>query len=250
MIRGLIFIILFMGLFIGCTSEDKPKITVATAANMEFAMQEILEEFTKENNVQVEVVIASSGQLSAQIEQGAPFDVFVAANTSYPASLYGKEMVKQPEKYAYGSLVLWTSKDQPIPLEDLVNGGVEKIAIPNPKMAPYGVAAIEVLERHGLYEKVKDKLVYAESVSQVNHFISTGGVDVGFTAKSVVMTKGVGETGAWVAIDPSDYQPIQQDLCVIAASSHQEEARLFTKFIQSETGMKILVKYGYITSDE
>ena len=161
----------------GFTQTPKQKVTVAVAANMQHAMDALKEKFEKETGVTVEIILSSSGKLAQQIQEGAPYDVFISADTKYPLTLYQNKFAgDSPKVYAKGLLVLWTVRNDIKPsgnLQVLLDEKIKKIALANPKIAPHGVAAEEVLKYYKLSEKVKDKLVYGESITQTNQFIMT-----------------------------------------------------------------------------
>ena len=141
-----IITLLFSILLFGCESQSSLKI--ATSANMQFALEEIVVEFEKLNDIKVELIISSTGTLTSQIEQGAPYDIFVAANMIYPNYLHQKNFTTAPPKiYAYGQLILWTLNDFEPDLNSLKSESISKIAIPNPETAPYGMAGVEVLKK-------------------------------------------------------------------------------------------------------
>jgi len=242
------FFIVFLGFQI---YAETPQIKVAVAANVQFAMRELKTEFQKKTGIKVETIIGSSGQLTAQITQGAPYDVFISADMKYPSTLFNNKLaIKKPEIYALGSLVVWTLNDK-IKLIDIPNKLLDrkakKIAIANPRTAPYGVAAVQTLKHFGIYDKVKDKLVYGESISQTNQFIVSRTAEIGFTAKSVVMSPNMKGKGNWKEVDSSAYEPIKQG-CVILKygnDNHRKESQAFYNFMFSKEGQKILKKYGY-----
>ena len=160
-------------------------LTVAAAANLQVLMDELVTTFEKESGASVDVVIGSSGGLTAQIENGAPFDVFMSADMSYPQALFKKGLAaEEPKVYVYGLLVFWTSKslDLSRPLGDVLGDPLlKKIAVANPKTAPYGRQAVNVLKSLDIYLRVRPKLVYGENISQANQFILSGAADGGFT---------------------------------------------------------------------
>ena len=244
-----IHILLFAVLIISCGNESA--LNVATSANMQFPMNEIVSEFEKENTINIELIVTSSGKLTSQIEQGAPFDVFVAANQKYPAYLDSLGLTSStPKVYAYGKLGLWTLKDVSPTLTLLTTDTIQKIAIANPKTAPYGKASIDVLKKNGIYERVKHKLVFGESISQVNQFITTGSADIGFTAYSVVACTEMKTIGKWTTINLNDHRKIYQAAVILKESAHPKKAKEFYNFLFSERAREILNKYGYLTSEE
>lgn len=243
------FVLAFAIMFfcISCHSSISEKLTIATAANMQFAMAELVEAFSEEKNMDCETVVSSSGKLTAQIRSGAPFDVFVSANRKYPDLLFEKGLTTaSPKIYAYGKLVLWSAKGEaPSDISDLKKEDIRHIALANPKTAPYGEAAEEVLRRHGLFEELKNRLVYGESIAQVNQFVNSGAAQVGFTAKSVVLSPNLRGKGTWAAIDSEVHSPIEQGAVVLKKSAHLPEAESFVEFLFSKKGKAILEKYGY-----
>ena len=247
--RLVILISLPLALITCCSNESTLKI--ATSANMQFAMSEIVSEFEKENDIKSELIVTSSGKLTSQIKQGAPFDIFVAANTKYPAHLDSMGLTtSHPEVYAHGKLGLWTLKEFTPTLTLLTTDIIQKIAIANPKTAPYGKASIDVLKHYHIYEQVKHKLVYGESISQVNQFITTGSVDIGLTAYSVVSNTEMKTIGQWISINLNDHRKILQAAVILKKSTNPEEAKAFYNFLFSERAREILNKYGYLTPEK
>jgi molybdate transport system substrate-binding protein len=214
-------------------------------------MKDLKAEFEKETGIKTNVIIGSSGQLAAQIQQGAPYDIFISADMKYPKVLYNNgKAVKFPKVYAYGSLVIWTMK-KGISFEDdyreLLKGDIQKIALANPRTAPYGVATVEALKYFKIYNRVTNKLVYGESISPTNQYIVSKAADVGFTAKSVVLSPAMLGKGTWKEIPPQAYHLIKQG-CVILSygfNHHRKEAQSFYEFLFSGEAMNILEKYGY-----
>jgi len=169
-IRYLLIRFAALCLLIGCNiqNNNSKKIVIATSANMQPTMHELTEQFVKETGVECQVVVSSSGKLTAQIKEGAPYDIFVSADMKYPQEVYnyGKAYAP-PQVYAYGKLVLWTLGEEVEPVLDSETlESIGHFAITNPKTAPYGVAAIEVLNKTGLLEDAEDKLVYGCSADQ------------------------------------------------------------------------------------
>jgi molybdate transport system substrate-binding protein len=236
----------------GFIKQPPQKITVAVAANMQYAMTALKEKFEKESGITVEVIMGSSGKLTQQIEEGAPFDVFVSADTKYPAELYAKQFTADsPKVYAKGLLVLWTARNDIKPssnLQLLLDDRIKKIALANPKTAPYGVAAEEVLKHYGLYDKVQTKLVYGESISQTNQFILTQSADIGFTAKSVVLADEMKGKGVWAEVDSKAYSSISQAAVLLkhGEENNKAAAEQFYSFLYSNSAKEIYKKFGYV----
>jgi len=235
-----------------CESKREEKLKIACAANVQFAMNEICEAFQEESGVATDIIIGSSGKLTAQIEQGAPFDVFVSADMIYPQELYSSGYAaNKPEIYAYGQLVLWTLNEElEAQLPVLFNENVKHIAMANPKTAPYGRAAMQALETMENYTQIKDKFVYGESVSQTNQFIMSGTAELGFTAISAVLTPQLKGQGDWLLLDQELYSPIAQGAVVIKKDEKDLRAEEFYNFLFSEKAKTIFGKYQYIIPEE
>ena len=241
-------------LFLSCKdTRDEEKLSIATAANMQFAIGELSEVFTENTGLATEIIIGSSGNLTAQIQSGAPYDVFVSADMQYPQYLYERGLGQQkPDIYAYGQLVLWSCKPGIHPeLDSLKSRQVTHIAIPNPELAPYGKGAKEVLINKNLYEEIAPKLVFGESIAQTNQFIRTGAAEIGFTALSVVKSAQLKGVGSWILLPADTYTPISQGILILSnAQKSPENALKFHTFLKSETGQRILNKYGYLSDNE
>ena len=242
----------FLLLLISCKQENKEKLTIATAANMHFAMQDLIQSFTQETGVVCESITSSSGKLTAQIKEGAPYDVFVSADMKFPNDLFQNGFTsKEPKIYAYGKLVIWTMNTQlPPNFESLSKKQIKHIAMPNPKTAPYGKAAKEVLENKKLYQPLESKFVFGESVAQTNQFIVSYAAEIGFTAKSVVLSKNMINKGLWKEVDQKLYTPIAQGVVILKNRNiHQKEALQFQDFLFSDKGKEILNKFGYAVNN-
>lgn len=233
-------------------SGDAGSLTIATAANMQFAMHELADRFTADTGIPCNLIVGSSGKLTAQISEGAPFDLFVSADMKYPETLYKAGLgVSPPMVYAYGSLVVWTVNDTLEPsLELLTRAWVTHIAIANPETAPYGLAAREALEHYGIYEAVLPKLVYGESIAQTNQFVMSGAAEAGLTALAAVLSPQMQDVGQWRAVDPLSHAPIAQGALLLKAPREKEAAaQAFYEYLSSAKAAEILKKYGY-TLDE
>jgi molybdate transport system substrate-binding protein len=222
---------------------------IAVAANVSSAMKDLVKAYKISNSkTNITVTIGSSGKLAAQILHGAPYDIFLSANTKYPLNLYKKGVSKvAPKVYAKGTLALFTTKGVDISnaLESLTNENIKKIAIANYKTAPYGQAAKEALTSAKLYAKLMPKFVYGESIGQT--FIFTlKATDVGIVAKSLLLSKEMAkykEGKDFIEIDSSLYNPIEQGAILI---SNTKEAQNFYTFLFSKEAKDIFKHYGYI----
>ena len=233
-------------------AEQQSTLTIATAANMQFAMEELVKTFSDQNGIPCDIVISSSGKHTAQIIEGAPYDIFVSADTLYPKMLESSNKSLFPTQiYAYGHLVLWSGKFmENISLESLLDPEVDHIAIANPKTAPYGKSANDALRASKLLGRIKSKLVFGENVAQTNQFILSGAADIGITAKSVVLALPVQNTGSWMEIDPLLYDLIPQGIVLLnTRPMFFNQAKMFQEFIFSDNGKEILNNFGYSVPD-
>ncbi|MEA3491287.1 MAG: molybdate ABC transporter substrate-binding protein [Campylobacterota bacterium] len=227
------------------------EINIAVASNVSYAMDELKREFAKENpDTKVEVTIGSSGKLTAQIRNGAPYGLFMSANMKYPNALYSDRIaITKPVVYTQGSLAYLSTKalDYTRGISLLLSDKIDKIAIANPKTAPYGMAAVEALKNAKIYDSVKSKFVYGESISQTITY-AVMAADIGLIAKSSLYSpkmKQYREGINWVAVDPKLYTPINQGLVLLKGSKGDRGYRLFYDFILSDKAKTIFEKYGY-----
>lgn len=236
-----------------CNSNtSNTKIIIATAANMQPAIAEISNSFSKRSGIKCKIVVSSSGKLTAQIKEGAPYNIFISANRKYPQEIYDHKLgLTIPKIYAYGKLVLWSAIDTITPSTSILkNANIKHIAVANPKTAPYGAAAIESLKNYNLYNAIESKLVFGESISQTNQFITSKSASIGFTALSVVLDKKMKNIGKWVAVDTTTYSPIAQDIIVIKQNAKENKnATAFYNYLFSKEGQEIIKKYGYSVNE-
>ncbi len=231
-------------------------VTVAGAANVSFVVKALIEDFHKKHpDIKVNTVLSSSGKLTAQIEKGAPYDLFLSADMRYPQKLYkdGFALTK-PKIYAKGALVLITFKGAKLDkniTKTLTHQSIKKIAVANPKTAPYGRAAKELLENMHLYEKLKSKFIYGESIS--NTFVyAQKAADVGFVAKSLLLSPNFSHLKEGVDyIEPSHelYTPISQGIVLLKYAKNNEEAKKFYDYLFSTSAKNIFQRFGYITKE-
>ena len=226
-------------------------LSVAVAANAQYVFDELQTAFEKSSGHRLQAIMGSSGKLVTQITLGAPFDVFLSADTAYPASLQQAGFgAGAPVVYARGALVLWSLK--PIDLgqwqQTLASAQVRRIALPNPDTAPYGREALRAIAAAGLTARLQPKLVFAESVSQANQYVHAQTVDAGFTARSVVQSQAMRGVGTWVEISPQLYQPIAQAMLITrhGAALHGQAVQQFQDFMLSQPARAILARNGYL----
>lgn len=247
-------------LFVGCKKaetdsqgniEINSKITIAAAANLRDVLEDLKQIYIKENpNKEVNITFGSSGLLVQQIMNGAPYDLFLSADSSFPKKIeeVGKAS-REAEVYAYGKVALWSSKqDVSKGLNLLLDEKIKKIAIANPQLAPYGRNTIEALEKSGFYSKIKHKIVWAENINQAGQFASTGSADVGFIALSNAKNKEMMTKGSFYELSEVECSPIPQSGIVIKGKN-EHEAQAFFNFIRSEEVVEIWKSYGYLTKN-
>ena len=232
-----------------CSNDQAHTLTIAASANMQFAMVELEKAFELETGTDIEVILGSSGKLTAQIIAGAPYDLFLSADEKYPQRLFEEGLSTDSSQiYAYGKLVVWTSLDSALSNAQESDLRTMKMAIANPKTAPYGIAAEQYLKSTGDWGKLSERLVYGESVSQVNQFLTSGVVKVGFTSKSSMYSEAFRSKteSSWTEIPTSMYKPIAQAMVILnTRPSLSNKAQAFYDFVLSDTGQEILKKYGY-----
>jgi molybdate transport system substrate-binding protein len=235
------------------------ELKIAAASDLTAAMQRLGPAFEKQTGIHVSVSLGSSGNFFAQIQNGAPFDVFLSADKSYPEKLVqaGQAEPNSLTPYARGRLVLWTAKSTGLhpPSRDgkTLDGGldflkrpeVRKIAIANPEHAPYGRAAVAAMEHFKVYDQVKPKLVLGENISQTAQFAQFGNVDVGFVGLSGALSESMARSGSYVLLPDESYPPLEQAGVVVAASKNKEQARRFLTFLMSAEGQTILKELGF-----
>lgn len=251
-----LLIVIMMAISLPGCRTDEPKdqvstLVVAAASDLMIAFEVIGRLFEKETGARVSFNFGSTGQLAQQIEQGAPVDLFAAANVAFVEELEQKGMVLAGTKqlYAQGRIAIWTRSDgrvKPNRIEDLVDPGIRRIAIANPDHAPYGIAAREALISAGVWEKVKDKLVFGENVRQTLQFAETGNVEVAIVALSL----SVGSEGHWALIPAELHKPLNQALAVIKGSRNEALAQRFAEFLNGPKGRPVMRQYGFVLPGE
>lgn len=224
---------------------------VAVAANLSYVINDLVKEFNKtNNNTQIQVTLGSSGKFATQIQNGAPFDIFLSADMKFPEILEKENLTAtKPVIYAQGSLAIFSSKELNFSKGiNLANEDfISKIAIANPKTAPYGAATLEALKNANIFEKVENKFVYAESISQTVTYSLTA-ADIGFIAKSSLYDESMAkykENINWISVDSSLYTPIDQGIVILKHAKDNLEAKAFYDFILSDKAKEIFKKFGY-----
>lgn len=243
------YVVFLIGLLSVIPALAEP-LTVAIAANLSYVFDDLASAFKQETGIEVQGIRNASGKLATQIRNGAPYDVFMSADREFPDTLVKDGFAIGPTVvYAHGVLVLWTNST--LNLKDGVTGlnqaGIAKIAIANPKVAPFGKQALNALSYFHMREAVNDKLVYAESIAQAAQYVESKAAQVGFIAKSIVIAPEMQGKGQWVAVPEEAYQAIEQGAVVLkhGAETHADASKRFLQFLQSSTAKAILEKNGY-----
>jgi molybdate transport system substrate-binding protein len=231
-----------------CAAQE---ISVAAAADLQFAMQEVAARFQKETGKTVKLTYGSSGNFFQQLQNGAPFDVFFSANLDYAKQLEagGLTVPGSYYEYAQGKIVLWVPNESKVDvsggLQALLNPAIQKIAIANPQHAPYGQAAVAAMEKEKIYDKVKDKLVLGENISQTASFVMSGSADAGIVALALALSPNMKDKGRYKEIAADDYPAIRQACVILKSSKNQEMARQFVEFIKTAAIGDVLKSYGF-----
>ena len=219
---------------------------VAAAASLEAAFTEIGAAYRAETGQGVDFVFGSSGNLATQIENGAPFDVFASADEGFVERLAAQDLILDDTQavYAQGRLALVVNRDSGLDLagiDDLADPGVLRVAIANPDLAPYGLAARQALQRSGLWETVSPKLVQGANVRQALQYVQTGDAPAGLVALSIADVPEV----TYSLVDTTLYDPLRQALAVVAGTDQEAATREFTEFVLSPAGRSILARHGF-----
>jgi len=242
------FLLVFI--FNSCTDSDS-KLIIATSANAQFAMEEIANQFSEQTNVTCELVVGSSGKLTSQIMFGAPYDIFVSADSSYPNKLYREGYSEDlPKNYCRGKVVLWC-KHGAIALKELLEYQEVKIACPNPDLAPYGRVTKEVLINAGLWKAISPQLVYTESVAGVNALIASGVCELAFTSYSSVFINqnDLLDHDNITILSEGGLNEVFQSYLVVSNDRNEKQKMQFQEFMETDAAKVIFEKYGYETHE-
>ena len=232
------------------TAYSQEKVTIVVAANLKSSMDSIQKTYTAKYPKDIlQIAYGASGKFYEQISNGAPFDLFFSADMNYPITLQKEGFTTGKTKlYAIGRLAIWSKKIDPnsLKLKSLLDPSVKKIAIGNPKTAPYGAKAIETLKKNHLYPSVENKLVYGENIAQAAQFVAFGAAEIGIIAlsdaKSPVMQK---EKGKYYIIPQENHKPLTQGCVILKHGKENKVAKRFYEYISSEKAIAILKHFGY-----
>jgi len=227
------------------------EIRIAAAADLQFAMQDLAGQFEQRTGTKVDVSYGSSGHFFSQLQNGAPFDLFFSADIEYSRKLETAGLAEPGTLYEYaiGRITIWMPEDTKVDLahqgwKSLLDTHVQKIAIANPEHAPYGRAAVAAMQKAGIYEQVKPKLVYGENISQAAQFVQSGNAQAGIVAMSLAVSPGMKSGKRWEI--PADmHPPIEQGAIVPKNAANKDGARAFLQFVKSEAGRATFAKYGF-----
>ena len=246
-------LVLVIALFLGingsiCIAQE---ITVAAAADLQFVMQDIAARFQKEAGKSVKLIYGSSGNFFQQIQNGAPFDMFFSANLDYARKLEAAGLTEPGTfyQYAIGKIVIWVPNDSKLDvssgLQSLLNPAVKKIAIANPKHAPYGQAAVAAMKKENIYDKVADRFVFGENISETASFVVSRSADAGIVALSLALSPNMKDKGRYAEIPVVDYLPIEQACVILKSSQQKDTAKAFLNFIKTPTVAELFRAYGF-----
>ncbi len=228
------------------------EITVAAASDLNFAFKEMVSAFEKQTGTRVKLSLGSSGNFFSQITNGAPFDLYFSADIAYPRRLVdaGLAVPGSLYQYAVGRIVVWVPRDSALDVVQgmnvLLDPRIRKIAMANPAHAPYGRAAQAALRHYRLYDKVAEKLVLGENISQTAQFVQSGSADVGLVALSLALAPGMKDAGRFWQIPAEAHPPLVQGAVILARSSRQAAAGQFLTFLQGPQGTGIMRRYGFM----
>jgi molybdate transport system substrate-binding protein len=227
------------------------ELRVAAASDLQVALPDIAAQFEKTTGHHVALTFGSSGNFSTQIENGAPFDVFMSADIAYPRRLEQTGLAERGSLYEYatGRLVLWTRRDSGIDVKGglnvLADARVRRIAIANPEHAPYGRAAVAAIRHDGLYDRVQTKFVLGENISQTAQFAESGNAQVGLIALAIALSPALKDAGTYAEVASDLYPPIEQAAIVVAASKQKALAAQFVDSLKQPAAKAILRSFGF-----
>lgn len=223
---------------------------IAAASDLQFVLPELAQQYEKQSGVRLAISFGSSGNFFAQIQNGAPFDLFFSADSAYPRKLVEKHFADSDSLhvYAVGRLVLWLPPDSPLNaaegLKTLLDSRVHKIAIANPEHAPYGRAAVSALQAAGLYDQLKSKLVLGENISQAAQFVQSGNAQAGLLAASLTSAPAMKDGRRW-EVPANLYPQVEQSVVILAASPDKPAARAFLAFLTSAAARTTFERFGF-----
>lgn len=236
------------------SAQAAEKVTIAAAADLKFAMDEIAAAFRKTHpGGEVDVIYGSSGKFHTQIQQDAPFDVFFSADVGFARELKsGGQAITEPKLYAVGRIALWspTRDASKMTLSDLTDPTIKKIAIANPKHAPYGKRAEEALRSAGLWDTLQDKLVFGENIAQTAQYVQSGAADIGIIALSLALSQELASKGGYALIPADKHEPLEQAYVITKHGAGNTLASAFATFMETPDVRRIMIRYGFVLPGE
>jgi len=235
------------------SSGAAQELTIAAASDLNFAFKELVGEFEKQTGTNVKLSLGSSGNFFSQIQNGAPFDAYFSADIRYPQKLEdsGHAVLGSLYRYAVGRIVVWVPKASRVPVEHggieiLLDSSIRKIAIANPKHAPYGRAAVSTMEHFNIYDRVKEKLVLGENISQTAQYVESGASDIGIIALALALAPSMKASGKYWEIPAEAHPPIEQGAVILKNGKNSEAAKSFFAFLKTDQGRDIMTRYGFV----
>jgi len=243
-------ILIFICALVLSMSAYAEKINIAAAADLKFAMDEIVAKFREANaKDDVDVIYGSSGKFYTQIQQGAPYDLYFSADIAFPRELAKSGFsFSEVMPYAFGRIVLWsaTMEANKMSLDSLTSSKISHIAIANPKHAPYGKRAQEALRASRLWERVEPKLVYGENIAHTAQFVQTGNAQVGIIALSLALNPALANKGGYWLIPDTLHAPLEQAFIITKRAQGNDLAKKFADYMRSSATRTIMTKYGFV----
>jgi molybdate transport system substrate-binding protein len=228
------------------------EITIAAAADLTFAFKDIAAQFQTQTGTVVKLSLGSSGNFFSQIQNGAPYDLFFSADLSYAKKLEAAGLIEPGSLYEYaiGKIVLWVPASSKLDVSKglavLTDPAIRKIAIANPEHAPYGRAAKAAMQKEGVYDQVKDKIVLGENISQTAQFVQSGNADIGIVALSLALAPTMKDKGRYFEIPAGEYPAIEQAAVVLKSSKKKELAKKFISFLKQPATVELMQRYGFV----
>jgi molybdate transport system substrate-binding protein len=252
-LRAALVALWVLGLGVAGRATTPPSLSIAAAADLQFALTEVKAAFAKaQPGLEVAITYGSSGNFYTQLTNKAPFDLFLSADLGYPKKLVDAGLADGHTEFIYsrGRLVLWVPKGSPIPVEQLgmqalLHPAARKVAIANPRHAPYGRAAEAALAKLGLLEAVRPRLVFGENIGQAAQFVQTGAADIGILALSLAQAPALAATGRTYEVPQASYPPLDQGGVILNHAHNRAAALAFRAFLRSPEGVAILRRYGF-----
>jgi molybdate transport system substrate-binding protein len=248
----LAIVMLTLSLNLASPTRAADEITIAAAADLTFAFKDIAAKFQAQTGDAVKLSLGSSGNFFSQIQNGAPYDLFFSADISYAQKLEAAGLIEPGTLYEYaiGKIVLWVPSDSKLDVSKglavLTDPAIHKIAIANPQHAPYGRAAKAALEHEGLYDKIKDKIVLGENISQTAQFVQSGNADIGIVAFSLALAPTMKDKGRYFEIPSDEYPVIEQAAVVLKSSKKKDLAKQFIAFLKQPAMIEVMQRYGFV----